>query len=300
VVLALIAQPTPARQCPSPASEVLSFGPNELCTLRQHLSSSANDNLSFDCLSELVSLSGDDWTIFAQFQWQLRAALISLVDTDQVLARTLSLIERMTASFLASAPTSAHEYLHNRWRLLSFVYSLSLCPLLPSLRLHCISSLLFTLPIPRPPPLREGDDDTTDSFHSPSSFCPFSSPLVQSQLFIRTPSLAQHFRLSGDSSVALTLYSPLELFLLWNCFSSIAATAECEQLSSLCAQLLRHPHQTCRSHFTTPSPSQRTKKQDQRRWRKIQRKLLAETGSVVVSVSLEEVEEGGRSESHSA
>ena len=245
-------------------SPSLFFGPNELCTLRQYFLSVKQDPIPVECFFEILDASGDDWIVISQIFWKFRSTILSLIqnqnqqdEVDRASQLSLAFIQRSVAAFQCYVPTSFQEYFFHRWRLIAFLFSLSTIPQFPPnpFLLYCVFCLL--------------------TLHSSEACLP---SLIDSQLVIRTPAVAQYFQtlvpqMDADGpkiSVQLRLYSPLDFSLLVKCFVRLSAMDESTQLQSL-IQLLPRPLADPPS-FTSLFPRPRTIKQDRRRWRKFCRK----------------------------
>jgi hypothetical protein len=276
-------------------SPLLSFGPNEICTLRQYLSSvNKQDLIPIECFFEILTASRDDWILCSQLFWRFRTTILSLVRKEQQREEqgqsweeeevgnprasqlSLTFAQRSFKAFQTFVPTSFREYLFHRWRLIVFLFSFSNISHFPRdpFLLLCVSSLLTLHPTAVTTTITDSSLLTETS-------------LIDSNLVIRTPVVAQHLRrllpvLSTDEatetqvSVHLILHSPLELSLLIKCFTFLSAENELLQLHSLIHTSLCP--QTDPSSFTSLFPTTRTVKQDRRRWRKFLRKY-PEVGS---------------------
>jgi hypothetical protein len=274
----------PLRLFQSPS---LSFGPNELCTLRQYLLSVKQEIVPVECFFEILETSGNDWILFSQLLWKFRSTILSLVGKQQpeenARASQLSLafIQRSVGAFQTFVPTSFQEYFFHRWRLLVFLFSLPTAAHFPSdpFLLHGVFCLLTLHPDP-----------------APDSSLLMETSLIDSHLVLRTSAVARHFRRSipgvstGSSteiSQHICLHSPLELALLAKCFALLSAEDEFTQLHSLIQTSLRPL--TDPSSFTSLYPTSRTRKQDRRRWRKFCRKyqLLGQQEMVTSKVIIQ-------------
>lgn len=233
----------------------LQFGPNELCTLRQYLSTTTC-RIPLDCLVQLFHLACHDWVVYSQFLWRLRDSLLFLQDPNRTIELSKDFIRRLRQAFVSSAPTSIGEYLFRRAQVIKFLYCMSKD--LPCLAMECISFLI------RP--------DYFSSHLSPSF--PNVTLKLKAKSLIDLCKGENIFE-GNQWCSRFPLYSPQELYILFKSLSQVKALDEAHQLQLYLSSVDRIS--SPRNH-TSLFPKERVQRQDRRQWAKIRKKLVSSDG----------------------
>ena len=193
---------------------LMMFGPSDLCNLRQYLLNYKN-LLTISCLTETLSLSGNDWMVFSQLKWKMREAILNLEDKVIALGTTLDLIRKLKLSFFQSIATSQHDFISSRWNLIIFIYTIS--KQIPSIFLLHAGVTLLASP--------SNLDFISDSFITTITLTIQTSNLVQ--IFLQNDTLP-----GNEQSLEHSLYlcSPQEFYLITNWFLLTSSYGEYEQL----------------------------------------------------------------------